>query len=100
MTKIRGIVVLFILLVASSAWGASTPQFAIKGSQQDANGLTLQMASGTMRIEACGDHAIHVVVSPTSDIPAPKVPVVIQPCKAEKIKVASDKSNVRLSTGG
>jgi alpha-D-xyloside xylohydrolase len=99
MTKVRRIVVLFIL-IASTAWGASTPQFAIKGSQEDANGVTLQMASGTMRIEACGERVIHVVVSPTSEIPASKVPVVIQPCKAEKIKVASDKSKVRLSTEG
>ena len=97
MTKIRGIVALFIL-VASTAWGASALQFAVKRSKQDANGVVLQTASGAMRIEACGDRVIHVVASPTSEIPTPKVPVVIQPCKAQNIKVASDKGQVRLST--
>ena len=51
-----------------------------------------------MRIDACGDRVIHVVVSPTSEIPTPKVPVAIQPCKAQNIRVASDKSEVKLST--
>jgi alpha-D-xyloside xylohydrolase len=97
MTKIRGIVALFIL-IAPIAWGASAPQFAVKRSQQVANGVMLQTASGAMRIEACGDRVIHVVASPTSEIPAPKVPVVIQPCKAQNIKVVSDKTEVKLST--
>ena len=40
MTKSRGIAALFIL-ITSTAWGASAPQFAVKRSQQDANGITL-----------------------------------------------------------
>ena len=55
-------------------------------------------AAGTMRIEACGDRVIHVVASPTSEIPSPKVPIVIQPCKAENIQVTSGKNEIKLST--
>ena len=40
-----------------------------------------------MRIEACGDRVIHVVASPTSEIPRPKVPIVMQPCKAHNLQV-------------
>ncbi len=57
-----------------------------------------RLAVGIMRIEVCGDRVIHVIASPTSEIPTPMVPVVIQPCKAQNIKVASDKNDVKLST--
>src|SRR4051794_26973348 len=68
-------VILFsnILLFTFAAW-ASGPQFTIKESHKDSNGVTLKNAAGTMRIEACGDRIIHVVASPTAEIPAPKVP--------------------------
>ena len=55
-----------ILLVATAAAWASEPQFAIKESHKDSNGVTLKTAAGTMRIEACGDRVIHVVASPTA----------------------------------
>ncbi|MGE5082423.1 MAG: TIM-barrel domain-containing protein, partial [Acidobacteriota bacterium] len=54
--------------------------------------------AGTMRIELCGDRVVHVVASPTAEIPSPKVPVVVQPCKAQNFQVASDKNKIKLST--
>ena len=86
-----------ILLFTAAAW-ASEPQFAIKESHKDSNGVTLKTAAGTMRIEACGDRIIHVVASPTAEIPAPKVPVVPQPCRADNVVVKIGKKDVKLST--
>ncbi len=96
MTKAYGSVLLFILGIAA-AWAAQ-PQFAIKESHKDSNGVTLQTAAGTMRIEACGDRIIHVIASPTVEIPTPKVPVVAQPCRAHSLVVTIGKKDVRLST--
>jgi alpha-D-xyloside xylohydrolase len=98
MTKTPGVNVVFSILLASTAWGASGPQFPIKGSQKDANGVTLHSVSGTMRMEACGDRIIHVVASPTSAIPNSKVPVVTQPCRASNVVVSVGKEGVKLST--
>jgi alpha-D-xyloside xylohydrolase len=85
------------LATAAAAW-ASEPQFAIKESRKESNGVTLKTASGTMRIEACGDRIIHVVASPTAEIPAPKVPVALQPCKANAVTIKVGKKDVGLST--
>ena len=82
-----GLLLLVFLIIFSAAWGASEPQFATKESHVDSNGVTFQTTAGTMRIEVCGDRAVHVVASRTSEIPKPKVPIVMQPCKAENVHV-------------
>ncbi len=97
MNKTNRAVLVFILLVTSAA-SASVATFSIKESHQDANGVTLQTAAGTMRIEACGDRVIHVIASPTAEIPVPKVPVVSQPCRANNLVVKIGKKDVKLST--
>src|SRR5438270_8129485 len=89
---------LFFLIVASSLTAAGQPQFAVQKSHRDSNGITFRTAAGSMRIEVCGNRVIHVVASPTSEIPIAKVPVVIQPCKAENVQVTSEKNQVKLST--
>jgi len=94
--KTRGTVLLFILAI-STAWAAQ-PQFAIKESHKDTNGVTLQTAAGTMRVEACGDRIIHVIASPTAEIPTPKVPVATQPCRANNLEVKIGKKEVRVTT--
>jgi hypothetical protein len=96
----RTILFTIILLVTSAGASASGPQFAIKESHKDSNGVTLKSAAGTMRIEACGDRIIHVVASPTGEIAAPKVPVVQQPCRAVNVVVKIGKKDVSLSTVG
>src|SRR5205809_6250135 len=98
MNKTYRIILDFILLVAPAAAWASGQQFAIKESHKDSNGVTLKTSAGTMRIEACGDRIIHVVASPTGEIPAPKVPVVPQPCRADNVVVKIGKKDVTLST--
>jgi alpha-D-xyloside xylohydrolase len=51
-----------------------------------------------MRIEVCGERIIHVVASPTSEIPSSKVPVVTQPCRANNLQVKVGKKDFKLST--
>jgi len=96
MTHKRGIVLLFV--IATAAWAANEPQFAIRASHIDSNGVTFQTAAGTMRIEACGDRVIHVVAFPTSEIPSPKVPIVTQTCRADNLQVKVGKKETKLST--
>jgi alpha-D-xyloside xylohydrolase len=95
-TKYR--LVLFFLIAASSVAGATEPQFAVHKFHRDANGISFRSAAGSMRIEVCGNRVIHVVASPTSEIPIAKIPVVIHPCKAENVQVTSEKNQVKLST--
>jgi len=92
-------VVLLFIIVGSAAWAANPSQFTVKEFHRDTNGVIFTTTAGVMRIEVCGDRVIHVVASSTSEIPPPKVPVVIQPCKAQNLQVASEHNEVRLSTG-
>jgi alpha-D-xyloside xylohydrolase len=94
----RGLLFLLITTLASAAWPASSSQFAIEEFHKDANGITFRTTGGTMRVELCGDRVVHVVASPTSTVPSPKVPVVIQPCRASKVEIKADKNNVRISS--
>src|SRR5206468_3228346 len=90
--------VLFVLLVVTSAvWSAAQPQFAVKQSQKDSNGVTLRTAAGMMRVELCGDRVVHVVAT-EAQIPTPKVPIVTRPCKADNVHINIAKQEVRLST--
>src|SRR6266566_9919448 len=95
----KKIAVLFVSLVVTSAvWSAAQPQFAVKQSQKDSNGVTLRTATGTMRVELCGDRVVHVVATTAAEIPTAKVPVVTGPCKADNVHINIDKQEVRLST--
>ena len=90
--------VLLFISVCSVAWSTNHSQFSVKEFHRDSNGVTFTTTAGTMRIELCGDRVVHVVASPTAEIPSPKVPVVVQPCKAQNFQVASDKNQIKLST--
>jgi len=92
------VILLFVIVSSSTAWAVNRSQFTVKEFRQDSNGVTFTTDAGTMRIEFCGDRVIHVVASPTSEIAVPKVPVVIQPCKAHSIQITSEKNEVKLST--
>ena len=91
-------VVALFLGLSSAAWAAKQAPFSVKTFTRDGNGMTVVTLAGTMRIEVCGDRAIHVVASPTSEIPAPKVPVAIQPCNAQNFQIVSIKKKIKLST--
>ena len=98
MIKNRSGLLLLFLITLSAAWAASEPQFAIKRSHAESNGVTFQAAAGTMRVELCGDRVVHVVASRTSEIPTPKVPIATQPCSAHNVQVKLGRKETRLST--
>jgi alpha-D-xyloside xylohydrolase len=87
-----------LILVSSLVWAANGPQFKVEESRRDANGVTLRTAAGTVRVEACRDRVIHVVVSRTAQIPSPLVPVVPRPCQGGKVQVKIGKSEIAIST--
>ena len=91
-------IISLIVVGNSAAWAMDEPRFAIKESRRDSNGVTIRTAAGAIRIEVCGNNVIHVVASPTFEIPNPKVPVVTQPCRANNFQVRVGKKEVRLST--
>jgi alpha-D-xyloside xylohydrolase len=95
---IRYGVVLLLVVAGSAECAATEPRFAVKQSRRDANGVTFRTAKGTLRVEVCGDRVVHVVASPTSEIPSPKVPVVTQPCRAGDFRFRVGKKEFRLST--
>jgi alpha-D-xyloside xylohydrolase len=97
MTKTQGIA-LFCILASSAVWAAHEPQFAVKESHKDSNGVTFTTPDGAMRIEVCGDRVIHVVASPSPEIPNARVAVVTKPCKADNLQVQSAKDEVKLLT--
>jgi alpha-D-xyloside xylohydrolase len=94
----RYLPVLPFLILISAASAASESQFAIKESHADSYGVTLQTVGGTLRIEMCDDRVAHVVASPTSEIPNPKVPIVTQPCRAKNVQVQVGKSGAKVSS--
>ena len=91
---------LLLLFICASAvaWAENNSQASVKEFHRDSDGVTFTTTAGIMRIEVCGDRTVHVIASPTSEIPKPKVPVVIQPCKAQTIRVTSNKTEVKMST--
>jgi len=52
--------------IASAQW---TPRNPVRGIQQQADGVVLQMGTGTLRVQVCTDSIIHVLYSPTSSFP-------------------------------
>ncbi|HWF92892.1 MAG TPA: TIM-barrel domain-containing protein [Terriglobales bacterium] len=92
------VVLLLIAFAVPSTWAVTGPQFPIKDFQKDPNGVTLRTSAGTIRIEVCGDRVVHVVASPNSEIPAAKVPVVTEACRADGLEVSSSGNNILLTT--
>ncbi len=97
MTKRRG-ALLFLFSLITSAWSVNEPRFAVKDPRRDSNGVTFRTNSGSMRIEVCGERVVHVIASPTSEIPSPKVPVVTQPCRAASLQVKVGRTETTLLT--
>jgi alpha-D-xyloside xylohydrolase len=97
MTKRCG-ALLFLFSLITSAWSVNEPRFAVKDPRRDSNGVTFRTNSGSMRIEVCGERVVHVIASPTSEIPSPKVPVVTQPCRAASLQVKVGRTETTLLT--
>jgi alpha-D-xyloside xylohydrolase len=96
------------LFVVALAWlclstamvqGQWTPANPVKNVQQDADGATLTMGTGTLKIQVCSDSIIHVLYSPTASFPKKTDFVVIkQSWPAAKFTMQSSDDAVTIST--
>ncbi len=89
-----GAAVLAFLSATSSPCASSY----IESFERSPNSVTLYSGSGALRIEVCSDRMIHVVASPTREIPLPIVPIVTGQCNDSDFKVVSNKSLVAIHT--
>lgn len=81
--------------------GSTNPSCAasyVQSFERSASGVTFYSESGALSVEVCSGSIIHVVASPTREIPAAIVPTVIHPCQDNKFKVVSDKATVVIQT--
>src|SRR5471030_214369 len=66
------IIVLIGSFLALSALTLPAAPLAVQSVKKDATGMTLQMQTGVLQLQVCGDRTIHVLYSPKGDLP--KVP--------------------------
>ena len=85
-------------LVVSSSTFSFCFSSQIQSFERNANGATLYSESGALRVAVCSDRIVHVVASPTREIPAAIVPTVIGECNDSKFKIESNKSNISVRT--
>ena len=62
---------MIVLIVASlAAWPAPAAPIAVQSVHHDADGVTLAMSPGTMKLTICSDGIVRVMYSPTATLPA------------------------------
>ena len=90
------------LAVAALAISGTTLSYCADGNirsfERNANGATLYADGGVLRIAVCSDRIVHVVASPTREIPAAIVPAVIGACNDSQFTVKSDKAKISVRT--
>jgi len=90
----KKLVILFgIVFIARPALPADSATF-----ERSANGVTFHTSNGNMLIAVCSDRVIHVVVSPTKEIPESNVPSVTRPCSGTPFKLSSTPAKVSVKT--
>ncbi len=87
------VVLLGIVFIAHPALPADSAAF-----ERSANGVTFHTSNGSMLIAVCSDRVIHVVVSPTKEIPESNVPSVTSPCSGTAFKLSSTAASVSVKT--
>jgi alpha-D-xyloside xylohydrolase len=87
------VIVLAIGFIARPALPLGSAAF-----ERSEKGVTFRTSNRTMLVSVCSDKVIHVVVSPTKDIPESNVPTVIRPCSGTPFKLSSTSSKVSLKT--
>ena len=83
-------------LMAQAQWSPMNP---VKKVQQESDGATFTMGSGTLRLQVCSDSVIHVLYSPTASFPK-KTEFVVTKDKwpTSKFTMQSSDESVTLST--
>jgi len=89
-------ILLLFLFVAPIAVRASSPDSS--EFERTSNGVTLRSSRGALHVAVCSERAIHVVASPTREIPNEIVPAVIRPCSGALFAVSSTASAVSIKT--
>jgi alpha-D-xyloside xylohydrolase len=87
------VILLGIVFIARAALPADSATF-----ERSSNGVTFHSSNGSMLIAVCSDRVIHVVVSPTKEIPESNVPSVIRPCSGTAFKLSSTSASVSVKT--
>ena len=70
------IIYIFICSLATALTNAAS--LPVQSSQKDESGVTIELSSGTLRLEVCDERTIHVTCSPTDKVPDKKDIVVIR----------------------
>lgn len=96
MPRSRSLKLSFMLGIISLACLAHAAESAV--FERSASGVTFHNSSGAMLVGVCSDRVIHVVVSPTADIPESNVPTVVRRCGITPFKVSSTADSVTITT--
>jgi alpha-D-xyloside xylohydrolase len=90
------LILLLVLYAAPIAVRASSQDSS--GFERSSDGITLQSPSGALHVAVCSERVIHVVASPTQEIPNTIVPAVIRPCSGAQFTVSSTAAAVFIKT--
>jgi alpha-D-xyloside xylohydrolase len=87
------------LFSAGAAHAQWTPMNPVKSVQQESDGVTFSMGTGTLKLQVCSDTVIHVVYSPTTTFPKrPELVVIKSSWPATKFSMQSTDEAVTVST--
>ena len=89
---------IFAFITSVVSFAEQDRSFPIASYVRDTQGVTLHSPSGAIRLDICSDRIIHVVASPTPEIPKSIVPVVITSWKPVKFDVRQDAAAIHIQT--
>lgn len=92
--SLRKLLILFgIAFIARPALPLDSAAF-----ERSTNGVTFRNSNRTMLVAVCSDRVIHVLVSPTKEIPKSNVPSVVRPCGGTPFKLSSTAVDASIRT--
>ena len=87
---------IFSSSAAYAQWTAMNP---VKNVQQQSDGVTFSMGTGTLKLQVCSESVIHVLYSPTATFPKrPDYVVIKNNWPATKFSIQSNDDAVTVST--
>lgn len=66
--------------------------------ERSASGVLFHKPSGAMLVGVCSDRVVHIVASPTNEIPESNIPTIVRPCGGSSFKVSSTARAVSITT--
>ncbi len=86
-------------LAISGALQAQSAPIPVKAFVKNADGLTVQMNPGLLRLKVCDARTVRVLYTPDDKIPVPKSYVITRQWKPVAFKTQQDAKSITLSTG-